>query len=87
VEIISPSTSAKELQEKLQDYRAHPSVEEILLVSSTRHRVEVHRRIADRWMVEDSVGLETTVALESVGAKLRLSEIYEGVEVERSGSP
>jgi Uma2 family endonuclease len=84
VEIISPSTSAKELQEKLQDYRSLASVQEILLVSSSRHRVELHRRSGERWVVEDFVGLETSIGLESARLELRMSEIYEGVEVEAS---
>ena len=42
--ILSPSTAATDYLRKLPDYRDIPSVEDILLVSSTEHRIEHWRR-------------------------------------------
>jgi Uma2 family endonuclease len=56
VEVLSPSTSQVDRWRKVADYRALPSVQEILVVFSDERRVEVQRRTPDGWRVEDLIG-------------------------------
>jgi Uma2 family endonuclease len=59
---------------KLPDYRAIPSVREILLVSSQERRVELWRREGGRWVVEDLTG-EAEMRLEAIGAAIPLAAV------------
>ena len=59
VEVLSPSTSQVDRFRKVADYRALPSVLEILVVFSDERRVELQRRGADGWRVEDLIGQAT----------------------------
>jgi Uma2 family endonuclease len=56
VEVLSPSTSQVDRWRKVADYRSLPSVNEILVLFSDERRVEVQRRTADGWWVEDLIG-------------------------------
>jgi Uma2 family endonuclease len=51
VEILSPSTAKDDRGEKLPDYRAMPSVREILLIEPEAPQAELHCRLdGDRWL-------------------------------------
>jgi Uma2 family endonuclease len=56
VEVLSPSTSHIDRLRKLADYRTLPSVREILIAFPDERRVEVQRRTAEGWRVEDLIG-------------------------------
>jgi Uma2 family endonuclease len=80
-EVLSPSTSGHDKRDKLPDYRTIPSVEEILLVSSTAARVEVHRRTVHGWIVEDYLGREATVLLVGGTVELPLAALFDGLDL------
>ena len=74
VEVLSPSTRAKDLDRKLRDYKGLPSVREIWLVDSEARWVQVWRRQPDGWTGRDHIGggsfrsavLEEAVALDEL---------------------
>jgi Uma2 family endonuclease len=84
VEVLSPSTERHDRQPKLVDYRRITSVQEILLVDSTRRYCELHRRLeGDRWLTELAVDPDAVLRLESIDCDLRLSDIYANVELDK----
>jgi Uma2 family endonuclease len=76
IEILSPSTAATDYLRKLPDYRGIPSVEDILLVSSTELRIEHWRRETDGWKVQDFRG-EGVVRLQAFDIRVALSDLYQ----------
>ena len=74
VEVLSPSTRAKDLDRKLRDYKGLASVREIWLVDSEARWVQVWRRQPDGWTGRDHIGggsfrsavLEEAVALDEL---------------------
>jgi Uma2 family endonuclease len=78
VEVLSPSTAAHDRGVKLTDYRRIASVEQILVVASEDRHVEVWRRAADGWTVQDLIG-DAAILLAIDGQPLPLAAVYEGV--------
>jgi Uma2 family endonuclease len=78
VEVLSPTTAAHDRGVKLADYRKLAAVEQILLIASEDRHVEVWRRVADGWSVQDLIG-DAVIALAIDGQPLPLADIYEGV--------
>lgn len=77
VEVLSPSTARDDRGEKLPDYRAMPSVREILLVEAETPHAEIHRRLdGDRWLTTLLRGPDALLELESVGLAVRLGDLY-----------
>ena len=81
VEILSPSTEAKDRGEKFIKYQKIETLQEYVLISQQMARVEVYRRQNDDvWIMTILSGLNARLRLESVGAEVPLAELYEGVE-------
>ena len=78
MEVLSPSTAATDRERKLPDYRTIPSLEDILVVSSSEARIEHYRREADGWKIQDLRG-GSTLRLEALDITLDLRELYAGV--------
>jgi Uma2 family endonuclease len=76
VEVLSPSTAATDYLRKLPDYRGVPSVDDILLVSSTEPRIEHWRREADGWKVQDLRG-EGVVRLQADDIEIVVADLYQ----------
>lgn len=80
---VSPSTERADRGRKFTDYQHISSLREYLLVSQFDPCVELFRRQPDgKWSYEKIEGLHASVRLESIGAELKLLEIYEKVEFE-----
>jgi Uma2 family endonuclease len=75
VEVLSPSTSHIDRLRKLADYRTLPSVREILIAFPDERRVEVQRRAADGWRVEDLIG-QASIRLEVCDTPIPLDALY-----------
>jgi Uma2 family endonuclease len=88
VEVLSPSTAATDRERKLPDYRAIPSLQDILVVSSSEPRIEHYRREQDGWKIHDLRG-QGTLRLDAFGVTIDLAGLYAGVlsepHTERSG--
>ncbi len=79
VEVLSPSTAVVDRGRKLPDYREIPSVQDILLVSSTEPRIEHWRRTPDGWSARELRGAGV-VRLQALGGlTIDLRALYEGV--------
>jgi len=87
VEVASPSTSAVDRTRKLEEYKRHPSLRCILLVETVLPQVLLYRRTDDGWAVEAFDGLDAVVALPEIGARLTLSDIYDGLRFEPRWDP
>lgn len=85
VETLSDSTEAYDRGAKWEAYQQIPSLREYILVSQNRAVVESFVRQGDLWLYSLAMGTDSSVILESVGASLRLAEIYEGVPLSAPG--
>lgn len=82
VEILSPSNSASEMARKRDDY-ASAGIQQVLELDQDEARALLWRADGDRWIVETIRGLETSIALDSIGVTIPMAEIYEDVELTR----
>ncbi len=83
IEILSPSTENKDRKVKLPDYRALPSVQEVVLVDQQQFYCEVHRRLdGGRWLTDLLRQGDARLRLESIGFDQPLSAIYVNVRFE-----
>lgn len=79
VEVPSPSTEAQDRKVKLPSFRRIASVQEVLLIDSTRVCAELHRRLdADRWLTDLLLDPQAILRLDSVGLAVPLAEAYDG---------
>jgi Uma2 family endonuclease len=76
VEVLSPSTAATDLNRKIPDYRTIPSVEDILVLSSTECRVEHWHRAEDGWRVHDFRGAGE-IELQSFAITISVARLYQ----------
>jgi Uma2 family endonuclease len=79
IEVLSPSTMAKDSRVKLPDYRRVWSVKEVLLIHSEEKHVELWRRGEGVWTVID-LEAANTVALESLRIEFPVEALYEGLD-------
>jgi len=86
VEVLSPSTAKDDRSDKLDFYKALPSLEAVLLVWQDKRRVQLHTREEPRWPAQDFTG-SGVVPLTGLGIELPLDEIYAGVELPVSSPP
>ena len=75
IEVLSSSTSQVDRWRKVADYRALRSVQEILVAFADEQRVELQRRGADEWRIEDLTGA-AEFDLFCCQSLLRLNAIY-----------
>ena len=75
VEVLSPSTGQVDRWRKVADYRTLSSVQEILVAFSDERRVEVQRRTADGWRVEDLIG-KAEISLACCDGRIPLDAVY-----------
>jgi Uma2 family endonuclease len=69
---------ATDRDRKLPDYRTIPSLEDILVVSSTEPRIEHFHHEADGWKIRDLRG-QGTLRLEAFDVTIDLAELYAGL--------
>ena len=82
VEVLSDSTEAKDRGEKFFAYQTLTSLQEYVLVSQDKAVVEHFVRQNDgSWKYQATIGLKSTVKLESIEVELTLEEIYKRVEL------
>lgn len=79
VEILSESTEAKDRLEKRVAYQNLGSLEEYMLVSQNKMKVEIFRRDNDGWQKETYTNSDV-VNLSSLGLTISITEIYADVQ-------
>jgi Uma2 family endonuclease len=83
IEVLSPSTMNFDRVRKLPEYQTIPTVSHILLVDTEAPRIGLWSRAdGGGWVNTDHDGLEAIVELGTMGASLRLADVYEGLTFE-----
>lgn len=82
VEVLSSSAEAYDRGRKFELYRSLESLQQYVLVASDRVHVDVHTRTSDGgWVLRSLDGAADSVELESIGCRVRVSELYEKTEL------
>ncbi len=85
VEVLSPSTAAKDRSEKFTRYRSIPSLQEYILIETERIGVECYRRGEGRmWLYYPYIAGDI-IELESIEFSCPVELLYEGVTFENLG--
>lgn len=80
IEVLSPSTARVDRGEKFALYRLLDSLIEYLLVAQDAPSAELFRKLPNgTWITQTFTALEDVIALESIGASLRLGDVYSKV--------
>lgn len=85
IEVLSDSTEAYDRGEKFADYRKLASLREYLLVAQHIPSIERYFRQGEAWILTEAEGLENSIAIESIGCTLALSEVYDKVPMGDGG--
>ncbi len=81
LEVLSPSTEARDRGKKFHSYQTLPSLQDYVLVAQAAPRIECFSRGgAGTWVLSQADGLQAEMALPSVRVMLRLAEVYEQVD-------
>jgi Uma2 family endonuclease len=77
IEILSPSTERTDREDKFLEYRQMDSLVDYLLVEQDRVLVtHFARQSPAQWLLTIYTSLDATLALESVGVSITLSQLY-----------
>lgn len=80
VEVLSPSTAGYDHVTKGDSYRRILSLQDYLLVSQDRPRIQQFTRHGEGfWLFRETMGLDAVVRLDSLGVTLSMAEIYDGI--------
>ena len=79
VEVLSPSTEVYDRGEKFAHYQELASLQEYILVSQDKIRVEQYRLIKPQWVHREFHATEEGLPLVSIGCELTLQDIYRRV--------
>lgn len=79
VEVLSTSTQAFDAGEKFADYQRLASLQEYVLISQDRQRVECRRRTGDTWAIAVYT-MGDRVTLKSIDLEFALSDLYRGLD-------
>lgn len=80
IEVLLPNTCRIDEVEKMDAYRAIPSLSVYMLVEQDSPAIVVHRRVEHRFEREIYTGMDAVLPLPEIGTELSLAEIYEAVE-------
>jgi Uma2 family endonuclease len=81
VEVVSDSSEHRDRVDKFAEYREIPSFREYVLISQGEPLVEVFYRQDDgTWLFTPTHGLDGTVTLRSINAKLAMRDLFSGVD-------
>ncbi len=80
IEVLSPSTRAYDLDEKLTAYLAIPSMECYVILEQHTPFAIVMRRTAAGFLRETYEGMDSAIDLPFIGCRLALHDIYDGIE-------
>jgi Uma2 family endonuclease len=79
-EVLSPSTRAIDLDEKLNAYLTISSLEMYIILEQHQPSAIVMRRTADGFLRETVQGMEAVIDIPSLKCTLKLSDIYDGIQ-------
>lgn len=83
VEVLSESTEAFDRGDKFTDYQTLDSLQEYVLISPKRQRIECFRRTPEGlWLLQSYTPIQQSFQLKSVGFEGEIDQIYEDVPLE-----
>lgn len=83
IEVLSPSTEARDRSEKWLRYQRLPSLRDYLMVAQEAPRIEHYgRRQAGTWSFLTHEGLEAAFELAGAPAMVRLADVYRNISFE-----
>lgn len=83
VEVLSPGTRNRDMNEKKKLYMTCPTLQEYLIVDSEAAIVQIYRRESDeKWSVT-LLGIDDLVELTSIGVQFSVEEIYENTRFDK----
>ena len=82
VEVLSPSTEARDRGRKLQCYLACPTIEEYVLVDARSIRIEIYRKEQKKWVYE-AFEDDDEVELTTLNVRFPIEDAYEDVIFDR----
>ncbi|MFN6300753.1 MAG: Uma2 family endonuclease [Planctomycetota bacterium] len=80
IEVLSPSTRANDLHEKLEAYQSILSLECYIVLEQHQPIAYLWQRSIRGWTKETIQGIDTTIDLPFLNCKLALRDIYEDIE-------
>lgn len=87
IEVLSPSTEARDRGFKSAQYRRIESLQEYALVSQTEPRVEIFRRqTGGNWLLTEATGLEASCRFESIDCSIAMKDVYDKVTFGEDGA-
>ena len=81
VEVLSPGTELTDRTWKLTNYRAHPTIEEYILIDSKSLKIEIYHKEMKKW-IYDAFENNEEIFLNSLGVHFLLADVYIDVEFE-----
>ena len=81
-EVLSKSTESYDRGKKFQHYQMLASLLDYLLVAQDAYRVEHFTRQQEGWFLRVYEGLESKIALASLGCELALADVYKKIRLE-----
>ena len=80
IEVLSRTTERYDRNEKFEHYSRLESLQEYVLVSQKRMRVEQFVRDGAHWQMSDLTDPQSLLRLAPIGCEIRLDDIYRNVE-------
>jgi Uma2 family endonuclease len=81
IEILSPSTKNYDMGGKFALYRDIPNLKEYVLIDSAAIHIQLFKIIAqNHWELIESKSKEDSLSIPSLGIKLAIKEVYEGID-------
>lgn len=80
VEVLSPGTENRDRNEKRIAYQALSALREYLIVAQDAPHITLYTRHGDQWSRADFAELSILIDIPSIGCRLSLAEIYDGID-------
>ena len=81
IEVLSPSTASTDRREKRSAYMSLKSVDEYIIVSQSRMRIDVYRRDDSPWASQVLQFPGDELEISCIGLRVSLLDIYHGVRL------
>lgn len=80
IEVLSPSTEARDRGFQSAQYRRIESLQEYALVSQSEPRIEIFRRQSGgNWLLTEATGMEAFCRFDSIGRAIAVKDVYDKV--------
>ncbi|HLX58886.1 MAG TPA: Uma2 family endonuclease [Ktedonobacteraceae bacterium] len=79
IEVLSPSTEAKDRGKKFSYYRDCLSIREYVLISTQEQAIDIYRRQTDKLWTFHPFGPDDEVELKSLNIRFPIASVYENV--------